>query len=140
MKKFLSRIFSALLIVATVASPSFAQTAKKVVSAQSAKQTVVAAKAPTKKSRTMPLPERRSASKSHFAVDKKAISAPVKASAKAPAKEISVYDFSIVIFTAILGFVFLDQIPDVLSVVGYVIIIGTAVIKWYMTIIKKKEV
>ena len=87
MKKFLSRIFSALLIVATVASPSFAQTAKKVVSAQSAKQTVVAAKAPTKKSRTMPLPERRSASKSHFAVDKKAISAPVKASAKAPAKE-----------------------------------------------------
>ena len=82
MKKFLSRIFSALLIVATVASPSFAQTAKKVVSAQSAKQTVVAAKAPTKKSRTMPLPERRSASKSHFAVAKKAISAPVKAPAK----------------------------------------------------------
>lgn len=60
--------------------------------------------------------------------------------AKAPAREISVYDFSIVIFTAILGFVFLDQIPDVLSVVGYVIIIGTAVIKWYMTIIKKQEV
>ena len=87
MKKILSRIFSALLIVATVASPSFAQTAKKVVSAQSAKQTVVAAKAPTKKSRTMPLPERRSASKSHFAVAKKAISAPVKASVKAPSKE-----------------------------------------------------
>ena len=56
---------------------------------------------------------------------------------KAPAKEISVYDFSIVIFTAIMGFVFLDQIPDYLSVIGYVIIIGTAVIKWYVTVHKE---
>ncbi|MCQ2470182.1 MAG: DMT family transporter [Ruminococcus sp.] len=53
-----------------------------------------------------------------------------KAYAKAPAKEISVYDFSIVIFAAIFGFIFLDQLPDWLSVVGYIIIIGTAVIKW----------
>lgn len=61
-----------------------------------------------------------------------------KAYAKAPAKEISVYDFSIVIFAAIFGFIFLGQLPDWLSVVGYVIIIGTAVIKWlYMT--KKEE-
>ncbi|MCQ2519355.1 MAG: DMT family transporter [Lachnospiraceae bacterium] len=52
---------------------------------------------------------------------------------KAPAKEISVYDFSIVIFAAILGFIFLNQIPDWLSVIGYVIIIGTAVTKWYFT-------
>lgn len=56
-----------------------------------------------------------------------------KAYSYAPAKEISVYDFTIVIFTAILGFVFLDQIPDWLSVIGYVIIIGTAVVKWYVT-------
>lgn len=54
---------------------------------------------------------------------------------KAPAKEISVYDFSIVIFAALLGFVFLGQIPDWLSVIGYVIIIGTAVAKWYYTVI-----
>lgn len=54
--------------------------------------------------------------------------------AKAPAKEISVYDFSIVIFAAILGFIFLDQVPDLLSVIGYIIIIGTAVIKWYFTV------
>lgn len=54
-----------------------------------------------------------------------------KAYAKAPAKEISVYDFSIVIFAAILGFIFLGQIPDELSIVGYIIIIGTAIIKWY---------
>ena len=58
---------------------------------------------------------------------------------KAPAKEISVYDFSIVIFAAILGFIFLDQIPDILSVVGYVIIIGIAIIKWYVTIKKKPK-
>ena len=56
--------------------------------------------------------------------------------AKAPAKEISVYDFSIVIFAAILGFGFLNQKPDILSVIGYVIIIGTAVIKWYYTVKK----
>ena len=56
--------------------------------------------------------------------------------ARAPAKEISVYDFSIVIFAAILGFVFLNQKPDIFSVFGYVIIIGTAVIKWYYTVKK----
>lgn len=53
--------------------------------------------------------------------------------AKAPAKEISVYDFSIVLFAAILGFLFLDQIPDIFSIIGYVIIIGTAIVKWYLT-------
>lgn len=53
--------------------------------------------------------------------------------AKAPAKEISVYDFSIVLFAAILGFLFLDQIPDMLSIIGYIIIIGTAIAKWYLT-------
>lgn len=53
-----------------------------------------------------------------------------KAYAKAAAKEISVYDFSIVIFAAIFGFLFLGQLPDLWSVIGYIIIIGTAVIKW----------
>lgn len=55
-----------------------------------------------------------------------------KAYSYAPAKEISVYDFSIVIFAAILGFMFLGQEPDILSIVGYVIIIGIAIIKWYV--------
>lgn len=60
-----------------------------------------------------------------------------KAYAKAPAKEISVYDFSIVLFAAVFGFMFLEQIPDYLSFIGYFIIIGTAVVKWiYMN--KKK--
>lgn len=49
---------------------------------------------------------------------------------KAPAKEISVFDYSQVVFAAILGIVFLGQKPDLLSLVGYTIIIGTAVIKW----------
>lgn len=53
-----------------------------------------------------------------------------KAYTKAPAKEISVFDYTQVIFAALLGFVFLEQIPDVLSVTGYVIIIGSAVFKW----------
>ena len=45
----------------------------------------------------------------------------------APAKEISVYDYTQVIFAAIWGFLFFGQIPDALSVIGYVIIIGAAV-------------
>ena len=53
-----------------------------------------------------------------------------KAYAKAAAKEISVYDYSIVIFAAVFGFLFLGQLPDVWSVIGYIIIIGTAVMKW----------
>lgn len=57
-----------------------------------------------------------------------------KAYSYSPAKEISVYDFSIVIFSAIWGFIFLGQLPDWLSVLGYVIIIGVAVIKWYITV------
>lgn len=56
-----------------------------------------------------------------------------KAYSYAPAKEISVYDFSIVIFAAILGFVFLEQFPDYLSIIGYVIIIGTAILKYVRT-------
>lgn len=53
-----------------------------------------------------------------------------KAYSKAPAKEISVYDFSIVIFAAVFGFLFLGQLPDGWSILGYIIIIGTAVVKW----------
>lgn len=45
----------------------------------------------------------------------------------APASKIAVYDYSNVLFAAALGFVFLGQVPDALSVAGYVIIIGTAV-------------
>lgn len=46
----------------------------------------------------------------------------------APAKEISVFDYSQVLFSAVLGFFIFDQLPDGWSLVGYVIIIGTAVL------------
>ncbi len=48
----------------------------------------------------------------------------------APAKDISVFDYTQVIFAAILGCVFLSEFPDIYSILGYVIIIGAAVIKW----------
>ena len=48
----------------------------------------------------------------------------------APAKEISVFDYTQVIFAAILSFLFFRDLPDVWSFVGYAIIIGTAVWKW----------
>lgn len=53
-----------------------------------------------------------------------------KAYTKAPAKEISVFDYTQVLFAAVLGFLFLNQIPDILSLIGYVIIIGSAIFKW----------
>ncbi len=49
----------------------------------------------------------------------------------APAKEISVFDYTQVVFAAILGMVFLNETPVTLSIIGYVIIIGTAVGRWY---------
>ena len=45
----------------------------------------------------------------------------------APAKEIAVFDYAQVLFAAILGFLFLNQIPKVLSMIGYIVIIGAAV-------------
>ena len=46
----------------------------------------------------------------------------------APSSEISIYDYSNIIFTAIEGYFFLGhQIPDVLSIVGYFIICLMAV-------------
>ena len=62
-----------------------------------------------------------------------------KAYAKAPAKEISVYDFSIVLFAAFFGFLFLGQIPDIYSVIGYIIIVGIAIFKWRYMLSKQKN-
>ena len=50
----------------------------------------------------------------------------------APAKEISVYDYSQVLFTAIWGIAFLSEFPDGYSLLGYVIIIGAAVTKYFL--------
>lgn len=48
----------------------------------------------------------------------------------APAKEISVFDYTQVIFAAILGTLFLGELPTVLSFTGYAVIIGVAVFRW----------
>lgn len=45
----------------------------------------------------------------------------------APAKEVSVYDYTQIIFSAAIGFLVMHTLPDILSVVGYVIIIVAAV-------------
>lgn len=44
----------------------------------------------------------------------------------APAKEVSIYDYSQIIFSAALGFIVMGQIPDWLSIIGYIIIIAAA--------------
>lgn len=44
----------------------------------------------------------------------------------APAKEVSIYDYSQIIFAALIGFIVLQQVPDALSFVGYGIIIAAA--------------
>ena len=62
-----------------------------------------------------------------------------KAYSKAPAKEISVYDYSIVLFTAVLGFLFLQEIPDALSFIGYAVIILAAVGNWYVALYRDKR-
>lgn len=46
----------------------------------------------------------------------------------APAKEISVYDYSQVIFSAIIGMIVFGQMPDIFSIAGYIIICAMAVI------------
>jgi drug/metabolite transporter (DMT)-like permease len=50
----------------------------------------------------------------------------------APARELSVYDYSQVIFAAVIGFFLFGDRPDWLSFLGYVLIIGMAALTfWY---------
>lgn len=49
----------------------------------------------------------------------------------APASEISIYDYSQIIFSTLLGLVFFGQLPDYLSVIGYVIIIAMALLNFF---------
>ena len=50
----------------------------------------------------------------------------------APARDISVFDYSQVVYAAVFGLLLFGEIPDVWSIIGYVIIIGTAFSKWYL--------
>lgn len=49
----------------------------------------------------------------------------------APAREISVYDYTQVIFAAIFGYFIFKQIPDALSVLGYVLICGAGIAMFF---------
>lgn len=51
----------------------------------------------------------------------------------APASKISIYDYSQIIFSTIFGFFFFGQLPDLLSFIGYVIIISMAVANFIYT-------
>lgn len=46
----------------------------------------------------------------------------------APAKEISIYDYTQIIFSALLGFFLFAQIPDIYSFIGYIIICGASAV------------
>lgn len=61
----------------------------------------------------------------------------------APASEISIYDYSQIIFATLLSFIFLGQIPDLYSFVGYTIICIASIIMFLYNnnkILNKKEV
>ena len=51
----------------------------------------------------------------------------------APAREISVYDYSQVIFSAILGFILFADVPDFYSIIGYIVICGMALVNFHFT-------
>ncbi len=51
----------------------------------------------------------------------------------APASEISVYDFIGLVLAAIYGFIFFAQLPDILSVLGYIIIVAVSIINIYIS-------
>lgn len=48
----------------------------------------------------------------------------------APARDISVYDYTQIIFSAILGYFVLSQLPDVYSFIGYVIICSMGIVNF----------
>lgn len=62
-----------------------------------------------------------------------------KAYTKAPAKEISVFDYSQILFAALWGNLLFSEVPDALSITGYVLIIGVAIFKWRYSMNKAKE-
>lgn len=54
----------------------------------------------------------------------------------APASELSVYDYTQIVFAALLGIIFLGEVPDIISIAGYLIICGAGVA---MFLVRKKS-
>ncbi len=58
----------------------------------------------------------------------------------APAKEVSIYDYSQIVFSAIVGYAIFNQVPDFLSILGYVVICCVALLMFiYNNKVKDKE-
>lgn len=51
----------------------------------------------------------------------------------APPKEISVYDFSQVIFTSLISIFVFSAVPDIYSFIGYVIIVSMALVNYFLS-------
>lgn len=58
---------------------------------------------------------------------------------RAPAREISVYDYSQIIFATLIGFIFLGEVPDIYSVIGYIVIVSMAVFMFIYNNNRHKE-
>lgn len=58
---------------------------------------------------------------------------------KAPAKEISVYDYSQIIFTTVISLIVFSELPDALSFIGYAIIIAAAVFNAWNSLKQKRN-
>lgn len=50
----------------------------------------------------------------------------------APAKEISIYDYTQIIFSSILGLIIFLQVPDILSIIGYIVIVIMAILNFIL--------
>lgn len=57
----------------------------------------------------------------------------------APAGEVSIYNYSNVIFSSILGIIFFSEVPDIFSFIGYVMIIGAGYIVYKFGSNKKNK-
>jgi len=58
----------------------------------------------------------------------------------APASEVAIYDYTSIVFSAIIGFIVWSEVPDFLSIMGTVIIIATAIFAFIYnekTVLKK---
>lgn len=56
----------------------------------------------------------------------------------APAGELSVYDYTQIVFAALLGMIFLGEVPDIISILGYFIICGAGITMFLIR--RKKEI
>lgn len=57
----------------------------------------------------------------------------------APPKEISVYDFSQIVFASLMSLIVFSQVPDVYSIIGYAIIIGMAILNYFISNRKERK-